>query len=264
MIVDLEKKWLPRAKCREFGNDLFFTDHGVDLFRHRGKPSKQVVAKWERAKDICYDCPVMLQCARDFLGEVEGVWGGWDPLERRAERLKHSERVADLPPGPERREYARLAYFLRKHPRYRKGDTERIMGLREGTINTLVKDHEAVLAAQKAAEERRRAKAAEATVTEIKRPKIRWPGKSPEGADGWVHHHGNVVRAYYLGETEDGQWMFMKAPLSDREDSMSWFRKRDVRLTRTVVRTVRRRVGETSRIYGTVISPHRGAATKAG
>lgn len=258
MIVDLEKKWLPQARCRGVENDLFFPDHGVDVYKSGPTPS--VAKHWERAKDFCLDCPVMLQCGRDFLGEIEGVYGGYDPIERRRLRLAHSTTVNDLPPGPRRREYARLAYQLRSNPRYKKGDVERLMGLREGTVNSLVEDHTAYLEAQQRARIPRRIRRATGrTATPID-----WPSGPPESADAWVHYHGTVIHAHYLGETEDGAWLYMKGPISGKEDSMSWFRKKDVKLTRKVSRTVRRRVGETSRIYGTTISPRHGAATKAG
>lgn len=259
MIVDLEKKWLNKARCRGLGTDLFFVDHGTEVFRG-GAPTKQVRDSWEKAKLFCLDCPVMVQCLRDSLGEPEGVWGGTDPQERRKMREKNAHNVRHLKPGPLRREYARLAHRLLSHPRYTKSDVARILGITYGVVEYLADEHAAVLKAQQATQKRSR-KPVAPQVLEI--PRVIWPrSKSP--ADGWIHRRGDVVHAYYLGETEDGEWLFMKGPISGKEDSMSWFRKRDVKLTRDVGRTIKERVGEQSRIYGTTISPRFGASTQAG
>lgn len=257
MIVDLEKKWLPRAKCKDMGDDAFFADHSPQM---KGGPSKAVLRQWEEAKEICIECPVMIECGRDFMGETEGVWGGYDPLERAKLRAREALRIRNMKPGPEKAAYARLAWHLCRTPRYGARETSRIMGLPLGTISYLSDLHSAYLAAEEA-EVRR--KAAKVQTVELPPAEIAWPDTHPAVGDGWVRHFTGVVHGYYLGETEDGEWFFMKAPLSN-EDSMSWFRKRDVKLTRKVTPAVKRRVGKTSRIYGTTISPKYAHADKAG
>lgn len=257
MIVDLERQWVSKAHCKGSGNDLFFADINLQkgLKTH---PTKKVRAQWEAAKEVCIECPVMFACLRDSLGEVDGVWGGTDPLERMALRGKHSSEVRNLPHGPKRREYARLAHQLANTPRYGNREAQRIMGLALSLVGELVEEHEAVLEARQKAAQARLAK-----VVDLPLPEAEWPDAPPVDGDAWVLREGAVSRAYYLGETEDGEWFFMKALLA-RDESLSWFKKRDVRLMREVGRKVMHRVGETSRIYGTTISPRRSDRAKAG
>ena len=42
----------------------------------------------KRAKEVCQECPVQRECLQWAMqhGEDFGVWGGYDPLERRALR----------------------------------------------------------------------------------------------------------------------------------------------------------------------------------
>lgn len=253
MIVDLERCWIAKARCRENGTDLFFPDHSPFA---KTDPSKAVRKQWEAAKEVCIECPVMVQCGRDSLGEPEGVWGGYDPLERAALRRRRTAMVNDLPAGPERRAHAALAHRLANTPKYGLKEAARILGLSPSLVQVLATEREAEL---KALADRRAARGA---VEVVNLPERRWPSVPPTRGDGWVRHASGVARAYYLGETDDGEWLFMKATLS-KEDSRSWFRKRDVQLTREVPPHHMTRVGKTSRIYGTTISADY-AADRAG
>lgn len=151
VIVDLEKKWLSRARCRGKGTDLFYADHGARLPRGRGSVGSKVRAQWEEAQDFCLDCPVMIQCGRDFLGEPEGVFGGMDPIERHTLVFEHSQRVVQMKDTPERREYVALAVRLMNTPRITIQDVQRIMGLRQSTVVHLTDLHEKAQAAAKMA-----------------------------------------------------------------------------------------------------------------
>lgn len=69
-------------------SDLFFSVNREDV---------------EQAKDVCNGgCPVRLECLQAALltgglwGEENGVWGGLDPLERRAYIRRHGRRVPEL------------------------------------------------------------------------------------------------------------------------------------------------------------------------
>lgn len=256
MIVDLERKWLKRAKCKETNTDLFFADHAE--IGKGFKPSKLVAEQWEEAKEVCIECPVMVECMRDAIGEPLGVWGGLDPVERRDLRAKRSLSVQRLPQGSaQRRQYAALAHRLANTPRYGNREAARIMGLSLSLVGVLVAEHQKVIDAAEAARK------AKAKVVDLPLPDAPWPKSPPSKGDGWIRRRGDVSHAYYLGETEDGAWFYMKSPISGREDSLSWFKRRDVQLTRDMPRVVKHRVGEQSRIYGTTISPKRPAA-KAG
>jgi hypothetical protein len=256
VIVDLERKWVKNAACKGMADDLFFTDHSVNVMTTG--PTKKVAASWERAKKICGPCPVKYACLRDSLGEIEGVFGGADPLERAEVRRLLTDRVRNME-GPRRREYEALAHRLANTPHYGRKEAARIMGLSLSLVNQLVSAHEKALEALRAQREARRQK-----VVDLPLPEREWPAQAPVKGDGWVRSSAGVVHGYYVGETEDGEWIFMKGPVSGREDSMSWYRKRDVHLTRSLPRVVKNRVGKQSRIYGTTISPQHGAATKAG
>lgn len=136
------------------GTDLFYADHGMKLPKSRSGLSKRVLSKWENAQDFCLDCPVMVQCGRDFLGEPEGVFGGLDPLQRHDLVFKHSVYVSSLEDGPKRREYVALAVRLLNTPRLTIQDVQRIMGLRQSTVYHLQELHEKTLQkAQEAAQE---------------------------------------------------------------------------------------------------------------
>ncbi|QII03237.1 WhiB family transcriptional regulator [Rhodococcoides fascians A21d2] len=70
-------EWQSRARCRGLGFDLFFKSKEVD---------SEAVAN---AKRICGQCPVSTACLRyviDFI-ELQGIWGGTTPSERRWIRL---------------------------------------------------------------------------------------------------------------------------------------------------------------------------------
>lgn len=67
--------WRTDAACRREDPDLFFPD---------GTTGRHLI-QMEAAKQVCYRCPVMEQCARWALAarEEHGVWGGFSEDERR-------------------------------------------------------------------------------------------------------------------------------------------------------------------------------------
>lgn len=111
---------------------MFFVDHGPASYE---EPTPKVQAAWDHAKAVCVDCPVMVQCARDCLGEVDGVWGGMDPAERLTARRKLGERLR-LTTGRVKEEYARLAYEL--HERLGYTEAARLVGVNVSTAKYLV------------------------------------------------------------------------------------------------------------------------------
>lgn len=260
MIVDLSQRWREDAACTNKRPEMFFTDHGPDAIT---KPSAKVKAQWDRAKRVCRDCPVMLQCARDNLGETEGVWGGLSPADRVPLRAQRSVSVRNLV-GQRKVEYAKLAYDLRNERRLPWSDVARIMGVGHTTaqyLNTWYTEHlkTKAEAEEKAAEEAR--EAVGATVTELPKP---FPRKGPQSGDCWVRHNRRITSGHYLGQTEDGAWYCIKAKLFARENSTCWFKAEDVKLTKDVVRNTMVRVGKDSRIYGTTLSTGARRRQKAG
>ena len=69
--------WHSKALCAEIGSDLWFAD-------------STHTAENKRAKQMCFECPVRVECLEDALrGNIQfGVWGGLTPLERRALKRK--------------------------------------------------------------------------------------------------------------------------------------------------------------------------------
>lgn len=131
MIIDLARRWTPRARCAGMDVEGFFVSHAPNL----RNPSRKLRLAWEEAKAVCEQCPVKRQCARDHLGEIEGVWGGLDPLQRKDLRALHSQRVKRLT-GPLKDEYARLAWHLHERG-YTIVDIGRIVGIGRNTASHL-------------------------------------------------------------------------------------------------------------------------------
>lgn len=79
LIKEFEENWRSDAACKGL-------DHGI-FFQERGKSSR-------RAKQICLDCPVIIDC-RDYAMGITtkypqkfGVWGGMTYKQRIKERPK--------------------------------------------------------------------------------------------------------------------------------------------------------------------------------
>lgn len=261
MIVDLNQQWrsydLP---CLRRSPEMFFVDHGADAYHN---PPAKVQAAWDMAKAVCIDCPALKQCARDNLGELDGVWGGLDPAQRAKLRRTHVANVRALT-GPLKREYAKLAYDLRTQQRYSWAKIAQVIGLNDATAQYLHGWWVAYL--KKRSEElkvvsikREEVKESEKVVT----PNAAFPAAAPQQGDGWVRYGRRAAWAYYLGETTDGAWFQMRVKVGT-EYSTCWLRAYDVKLTRPVTRTHVIRVGNGSRIYGTPLSSGSRSTAQAG
>jgi len=70
--------WQERAACRGPLADVFFPPGVVER-------KKEKLAREDRAKAICRECPVLADCREYALSirEPHGVWGGLSELERR-------------------------------------------------------------------------------------------------------------------------------------------------------------------------------------
>ncbi len=76
--VDVADAWEFEARCRGEDAGLFF---GPNRF----EPKRERLAREQRAKEICADCPAMLACRKYALDNAEpyGVWGGLGEADRR-------------------------------------------------------------------------------------------------------------------------------------------------------------------------------------
>jgi len=257
VIVDLEKRWVEKALCSTKNPELFFTDHGFETLSN---PSAKVQRVWDAAKEICAQCPVMRECARDNLGEIDGVWGGLDPAQRIQLRSQHAHNIKKLQ-GPLKQEYMDLVWELRVERRLPYADVARIVGV---GVNTVMYLHDLEKARREDLErEAEKAQAAisgpaEDNVVSLPAPP-EFPAKPPSEGDAWVRYGRRVVWGYYLGQTDDDQWFYLKIKLLAQEYSVCWIKAEDIKLVKPVARNVLNRVGNGSRIYGTALtSGHRG------
>lgn len=88
-FTDGAEPWRAAAACRTVDTALFFPSATWAGSRpHVGHGSTVVDRQIEAAKSVCATCPVRPDCLDYALAanEPEGVWGGTDPVERRAIR----------------------------------------------------------------------------------------------------------------------------------------------------------------------------------
>lgn len=251
MIVDLRKSWMGSTlPCRSRDPEMFFFNNGQGTLLH---PSPKVQQEWNRAKEVCASCPVMRECARDNLGEFEGVWGGLDPAQRIKLRARHAQKVRMLE-GETKEEYAKLAYDLRFSRRLPWSEIGRIMGFDSATAHYLCDWWNLYLGVHAPAEAMVDLELPPDPEDEEEAPVVEFPSRPPKEGDAWIRYGRRVVWGHYLGQTADDRWYHFRAKLQHQDHSTCWFRAEDVKLTRKVTRTVETRVGNGSRIYGTAIS----------
>lgn len=107
-MIDVHRRWMDQAACGGSDLGIFFPESIVPGGRETPKKHE-----WDKAKRICYRCPVMESCRRDTLGEIYGVWGGLDPEQRLEMRRKISRRVRDFSPE-KKREVGKFIAALRR------------------------------------------------------------------------------------------------------------------------------------------------------
>jgi hypothetical protein len=247
--------------CLKADPELFFTDHGTMTLAH---PTAKVRKQWDKAKAVCETCPVMRECARDFLGEVEGVWGGLDPYERTRMRHRRNAAIRRGEGSEEYIAYAKLVYELREGLTFENkpkpiNDIARLMGIAPSLVSSL---HEWYTEYRKTLAKPVRKRLD--SVEDLELPETEdevhpFPEMPPRNGDGWFRYGRRVTWGYYLGQTEDDQWFHVRLK-AGHDSSNAWLKAEDVHLTRSVGRTVLPRIGsQGSRIYGTVLSTsHRG------
>ncbi|MFF9088425.1 WhiB family transcriptional regulator [Streptomyces sp. NPDC014991] len=226
MLYDPERKYLKHAICKgPRDHEIFF----AEVSAINREPPKEVQKAWDRAKVKCGYCPVKAQCRRDTLGEAYGVWGGLDPFERWRVRQALAAAVKRWP-----RE-RRLRWGEELH-RLRTGGTvfreiQRMTGIPETPAMYLIREWERHLAEMAAQEP--------APVVELKPLELE-PGAAdskppfPE-TDGrrhlWARSNGIVRDCWYVGQTEDGLWVFVLIDGRGRRySSRKWIRAEDVRI----------------------------------
>lgn len=221
MLYDPERRWIPRGICRTEDEKYFFPRSTVQAGR---APTPAVQAAWDRAKQICAQCPVLAECRRDTLGEDDGVFGGLDPNQRvnRRKRLRKQARRW----SPELRlEWSQELYKLRQG-NVTWSSIRLMTGIPRGLAEELVLEYRQLLAEQQAPAP---------VVVDLPLPKAvpekkAFPAK-PGRCHGWVRNGALFADAWYRGETPDGEWLLM-THYSGRGNVHKWIRAEDVQLYR--------------------------------
>jgi WhiB family redox-sensing transcriptional regulator len=83
-----------RPSNRDWRNDALCRDKDPELFFPAGTTGPINQRQIAKAKNICFDCPVRLDCKAEAFaaGEDAGVWGGMDEDERRYVKRRDSRR----------------------------------------------------------------------------------------------------------------------------------------------------------------------------
>lgn len=201
----------------------------------RAAPSKISLRQWDKAKEVCIECPVFVSCRASHWGEPQGVWGGTDQHERYVYRQKLRKRLHTMDDA----ERQALAASLRHRSGGPTAPDAEALALQTGysvaAIRVLVQEHENRVAVARLA---RRAAATEAMeavsgpVPAEERPV--WPVGAPEGGDGWVWRDKRVLEGYYVAESADGRWLRMKLREQPMRPIIRWFEKDHVDLHREV------------------------------
>lgn len=86
----MERPWLKDAACRGLDVSLFYTTDDVEATRESNSDTNRVALRF------CKTCPVKAECLDYALKhEIEGIWGGTLPVERRHMRAKLKIAVKD-------------------------------------------------------------------------------------------------------------------------------------------------------------------------
>lgn len=88
-------EWQERAACKGMDQNIFYGPDAPESTQER-------VAREEKAKAVCYSCPVRRQCLDYALrhNEVYGIWGGMTERERR--NLKSAQEKTQTKTGERR------------------------------------------------------------------------------------------------------------------------------------------------------------------
>lgn len=184
----------------------------------RTRPSPQAQAAWDEAKEVCIECPIMLRCRAEHVGEEHGVWGGTDPHERYRLRSNNQRRLLNMAPQERAALAARL--YAKAH---RADATAWAEGFSPATVRRLIKEHRATLAAAPAV-----ARPEVADVVPLPSQRPVWPQAHPTMGDAWVWWYGRAYGAHYMAETADGAWLRFRFRGPNETPVIRWFKTDEV------------------------------------
>lgn len=247
----------------------------------RTPPTLRVQKIWNQAKDeICLECPVFVQCREQCWGEEYGVVGGTDQYERFLYRRNLQRKLKNMSPAERAQLAARIVNKYGMGYRVPLAEIARRTGYSQPALRALMAEHQAVIDAMKPAKPAPVKRLAALSAEELEqirgmalkgkaprfmatvlgrslttvlavlgemdlgaaRDKPAFPKQRPPKSDAWVWHHGIVRTAHYLGQTEDGQWLYMSLRGTNKSPTRKWFASNCVDLrTQVPVQIVERR-----------------------
>jgi hypothetical protein len=183
-------------------------------------PSALAQRHWDRAREICLNCPVFLRCGDENMGQEFGVYAATDQHERYRlrKRLTAALRKTD---GEQREALAKtLAERAGGAEAARAETLAWSTGYSVQTVRVLIAEHRERVSAQR--QERRDTTAREAVDVPLPAG-IVWPEADPPEGDGWVRSEGQTLPGYYLAQTPDGVWLRMKFRAGHLTPVRKWF-----------------------------------------
>lgn len=224
MLYDPQRRYLKDAACTDPDDRrLFFVRNSAASKR----PPEKTQALWDRAKEICGICPVMQQCRRDTLGEMDGVWGGLDPHQRFRIRQALPAAVKRWPRERQLRWGEELNRLRESGKVFR--DIQRVTGIPEAPAIYLISQwqrHQADAETQEPAE------VVELAAVELEPGAASRKTPFPEVAGQrhlWARNNGIVQDCWYRGQTADGLWIHVLIDGRGRRySSFKWIPAEDV------------------------------------
>lgn len=216
MEIDLKRRWAEFAACTPEDDKLFFAGGSGHT-----KASLTVQAAWDAAKQICRNCPVLLECGSATLGESQGVWGGMDPWDRALARRRLTREIERW---PLERRLAVGEVMCRLRLRGLKWiEVQAESGIPEGSAQKLAEQWE------------RHQESLKATVIELPlpEPSHRSDLPFPKGHGErhlWARHNGMITDCWYRAQTPDGAWIYVETWAGHGRAVKKWVRATDVRI----------------------------------
>lgn len=218
MLIDLERRWAAQGICLPEDDHLFYA--GGD---GHNKPRPNTVRAWAQAKEICGMCPVMQQCRAATRGEIHGVWGGLDPVERRLARRRYAKEIEKWPEGQRLAWGKELAALRDAGMKW--SDLQARSGVPEQSVERLIRQWREY-------QERGTPVVVDLELPEPgHRKELPFPDK-PGEYHLWVRHNGMITDAWYRGQTPDGRWIYVQTWAGRGRAVMKWVPVRDTKIYR--------------------------------
>lgn len=225
VIHDPTREWMKTRglPCREADPEIFFPAAPGPVLKGPAPPARQ--KKLDRAKAICKTCPVLNQCRRDTLGEIEGVFGGRDEWQRQLIRTQIPRAYRTKWPASRRRAWQAYVYGLHTYQGLSFKQIKYLTGIPLKLAQEMTETWEAYLAALPPPPEKIRTR--QPRIKNPIQPRAGFPEK-PGRRDCWVLEGNYAADCWYRGETRDGVWVQVEIQ-SFRTNIHKWVKRELVR-----------------------------------